>query len=143
MPDLLMRLFEALALAGGAWLFYRLASAAVLARAAHAAQAASQPQSQRLVQPGRPAILYFTTPDCVTCKAFQRPQLRRLEHMLGDRVQVVEIDAQAKPDLAGQWGVLSVPTTFVLDSSGKPRHVNHGGVAAEKLAQQLKAASEN
>ena len=46
----------------------------------------------RLFQPGRIAVLYFTTPDCVTCKAFQRPQLRKLESMLGDQVQVVEVD---------------------------------------------------
>ena len=91
----------------------------------------------RLLQPGRPAILYFTTPDCVTCRVYQRPQLRRLEGMLGERVQVVEVDAQSRPELARRWGVLSVPTTFVLDSAGKPRHVNHGAVAAEKLAEQV------
>src|SRR5512135_306349 len=132
MPDILIRLFEALGLAAAGWLAVRLASAAVLARASQAA-----PRSRALFQPGLPAVLYFTTPDCVTCKVFQRPQLRRLEHMLGDGVQVVEVDAQASPELADQWGVLSVPTTFVLDASGKPRHVNHGGVEAEKLAAQI------
>ncbi len=138
MPDILLRLLEALGLALGGWLVVRLASAAVLARAGQAAPRAQE----TLLQPGRPAVLYFTTPDCVTCKVFQRPQLRRLENMLGDEIQVVEIDAQARPELASQWGVLSVPTTFVLDASGKPRHVNHGGVEAEKLAAQIAAAGE-
>jgi thioredoxin-like negative regulator of GroEL len=138
MSDILMRLLEALALVAGGWLVFRLASAAVLARAS---QAAPQTQADTLIQPGRPAVLYFTTPDCVTCKVFQRPQLRRLENMLGDRVQVVEVDAQARPELAGRWGVLSVPTTFVLDANGKPLHVNHGGVDAEKLAKQIDSAA--
>ena len=108
----------------------------MLARAGKAAPAA---QTEALVQAGRPAVLYFTTPECVTCKSFQRPQLRRLEGMLGEGVQVVEIDAQSRPELASRWGVLSVPTTFVLDSAGKPRHVNHGAVPAEKLAEQIHA----
>ena len=82
-------------------------------------------------------MLYFTTPDCATCKAFQRPQLNRFTGMLGEQVQVVEIDAQSRPDLAGRWGVLSVPTTFVLDAGGKPRYVNHGAISAEKLAEQV------
>ncbi len=137
MPEFILRLLEAFGLSAAGWLVFRLASGAVLARAS---QAASRSRAEALVQPGRPAVLYFTTPDCVTCKVYQRPQLRRLESMLGERVQVVEIDAQASPELAGQWGILSVPTTFVLDASGKPRHVNHGAVPAEKLAEQIAAA---
>lgn len=134
MPDILIRFLEALGLIAAGWLTFRLANGAVLARAGRAAPASGEAS---LFQPGRVAVLYFTTPDCVTCKAFQRPQLRKLESMLGNQVQVVEVDAQARPDLAGRWGVLSVPTTFIVDPSGKPRHVNHGAVPAEKLAEQI------
>jgi thiol-disulfide isomerase/thioredoxin len=134
MPEILVRLIEALGLIGFGWLAFRLANTVVLARAARAAPAA---QEDEMFQTGRPAVLYFTTPDCATCKAFQRPQLNRFSGMLGEQVQVVEIDAQSRPDLAGRWGVLSVPTTFVLDSTGKPRHVNHGAVSADKLAEQV------
>ena len=134
MPEILLRLLEAIALVGFGWLAFRLANTAVLNRAAKAVPAA---QKDAMFQTGRPAVLYFTTPDCATCKAFQRPQLNRFSGMLGERVQVVEIDAQSQPDLAGRWGVMSVPTTFVLDAAGKPRHVNHGAVTAEKLAEQV------
>ena len=136
MPEILLRIVETLGLIGLGWLAFRLANAAVLTRAAKAVPDA---QGDDLFQTGRPAVLYFTTPDCVTCKAFQRPQLNRFSGMLGEQVQVVEIDAQSKPDLAGRWGVLSVPTTFVLDAAGKPRHVNHGAVSAEKLAAQIQS----
>lgn len=134
MPDILLRFLEALGLIAAGWLVFRLANRAILARAGKAAPANGETP---LFQPGRVAVLYFTTPDCVTCKAFQRPQLRKLEGMLGDQVQVVEVDAQARPELAGRWGVMSVPTTFIVDTSGKPRHVNHGAVPAEKLAEQI------
>jgi thioredoxin 1 len=72
------------------------------------------------------------------CKTIQRPALRRLEATLGDRLQIVEINAQEQPDLARQWGVLSVPTTFLLDSQGKTRHVNYGVTPTEKLLAQLR-----
>lgn len=91
-------------------------------------------------QTGKPAILYFTTPDCAACKTVQRPALQRLKERMGDRLEVIEINAQECPELASQWGVLSVPSTFVLDSSGTLRHVNHGAARAEKLLEQLASA---
>jgi thioredoxin-like negative regulator of GroEL len=92
------------------------------------------------VHKGVPAILYFTTPDCQPCKTQQRPTLRRLTEALSEAVQVIQIDATQRPDLADYWGVLSVPTTFIIDSKGKPRGVNHGVASAEKLHRQLEAA---
>lgn len=86
---------------------------------------------------GAPAILYFTTPDCVPCRTTQRPALDRLQRELAEGVQVVEIDATIQPDLADYWGVLSIPTTFIIDTSGQPRRVNHGVTSAAKLKQQL------
>jgi len=88
---------------------------------------------------GTPAILYFTTPTCVPCKTVQRPAIQQIKHQMGPRLQVIEVDAAARPDLAKDWGVLSVPTTFLLDSKGRPRHVNHGVTRAEKLQQQLQS----
>ncbi len=88
---------------------------------------------------GTPAILYFTTPTCVPCKTVQRPAIQQIKHQMGPRLQVIEVDAAARPDLAADWGVLSVPTTFLLDSKGRPRHVNHGVTRAEKLQQQLQS----
>ena len=86
---------------------------------------------------GRPAVLYFTTPDCAPCRTMQRPALARLQTELGLGLQVIEIDAAQRPAVADHWGVLSVPTTFVLDAAGAPRHVNHGVAAAEKLKRQI------
>ena len=89
------------------------------------------------IRPGVPAILYFTTPTCAPCKTLQRPALARLKDRLGDGLQVIEVDASARPDLADYWGVLSVPTTFIIDRRGRPRRVNHGVASTEKLFKQI------
>ena len=87
--------------------------------------------------PNKPVIVYFTTPDCAPCKTIQRPALKQLSALMGENLEVVEIDASEQPDLARTWGVMSVPTTFLLDAHGEARYVNHGVTRAEKLMEQL------
>lgn len=89
------------------------------------------------LRPGVPTILYFTTPTCAPCKTQQRPAIRQLLDDLGDGVQVIEVNALENPAAADRWGVLSVPTTFVLDRTGRPHDVNHGVTGTEKLKQQV------
>ena len=95
------------------------------------------------VRPGIPAILYFTTPSCQPCRTVQRPALAKLQERLGDCLQVITVDAAGSPDLAHYWGVLSVPTTFIIDSRGRPRRVNHGVASAEKLLRQIEEVEQN
>lgn len=129
--QILGRAAWALALILGGLALYWLANRLILARA----------RGRRLglesIRPGIPAILYFTTPFCAPCKTVQRPALERLQGQLGDGLQVIEVDAAARPDLADCWGVLSVPTTFIIDSRGRPRRVNHGLASTEKLLSQI------
>jgi len=87
--------------------------------------------------PNKPVIVYFTTPDCVPCKTIQRPALDKIKTLLGENLQVIEIDASERPDLAKRWGVMSVPTTFLLDASGEARYVNNGVARVEKLMAQV------
>lgn len=87
--------------------------------------------------PNKPVIVYFTTPDCVPCKTVQRPALDQIRSLLGEKLQVIEIDASERPDLAQRWGVMSVPTTFLLDARGEARYVNNGVARVEKLMEQV------
>lgn len=129
--EVIERLLLALVIVAGGLGLYLLTNRLILTRAGRI--------SRQLpgARPEQPAILYFTTPECAPCKTIQRPALQRVQDVLGDRLQVIEVDASRQPELASQWGVMSVPTTFVLDASGKPQYVNHGATRAEKLLEQL------
>lgn len=107
------------------------------------ARARGKQRGLESIRPGIPAILYFTTPTCVPCKTIQRPALAKIQERLGGSVQVIEVDAAAHPELANYWGVLSVPTTFIIDAHGRPRRVNHGVSSAEKLERQIEELEGN
>lgn len=100
-------------------------------------RAASNDALVRGLRPGVPAILYFSSPLCAPCHAQQRPALQHLLAELGDRVQVIEVNALEQRDVAERWGVLSVPTTVILDWQGRPRAVNVGVAGPETLRRQL------
>lgn len=86
---------------------------------------------------GTPAVLLFTTPFCAPCKSIVLPALERLQREMGDHLQVLQIDACERPEDADRWGVLSAPTTFILDASGSTRAVNHGVADYPLLKRQL------
>lgn len=87
---------------------------------------------------GVATIVYFTTPMCIPCKTQQQPALHKLQSELGDdSVQIVQIDATEDSYAAERWGVMSAPTTFVLDKMFQPKHINHGVADVNKLKRQL------
>ncbi len=131
--DLWIRFVWALVFVGAGLAAYALSTRLALARVR------LKNVSSSLFRSGKPAILYFTTPTCAPCKTIQRPAIQRLQEQMGDRLQIVEIDATDKPEVADEWGVLSVPTTFIIDAKGLPRHVNHGVATLEKLWQQIQS----
>jgi thiol-disulfide isomerase/thioredoxin len=92
------------------------------------------------VPDGVATILYFTTPTCAPCRLQQTPALERLKGELGDAVHVVRVDATEQPDAASRWGVVSVPTLFVLGRDGAARHVHNGVVSDHILKQELVTA---
>jgi thiol:disulfide interchange protein len=89
------------------------------------------------LQPGRAAILYFTADWCSACKLQQRPAILDLQAQLGDTVQVLQIDVDARPEDAKRWGVMSLPTTYILAPNGEATAVNYGVASVQKLKQQL------
>jgi thiol-disulfide isomerase/thioredoxin len=129
--EIVSRIILAVLIIGTGLILYRLVNNINLARSSGKISQIS------VYRPGIPGILYFTTPTCLPCKTVQRPALKKLKDSLGARIQIIEVDASINTKLASSWGVLSVPTTFVFDDSGVPRHVNHGVAMAEKLFHQL------
>lgn len=92
--------------------------------------------------PGKPAVLYFTAPGCLPCRTIQKPALAELRERIGPGLQIITVDASRELDLARAWGVLSVPTTFLIDSLGRPRRVIHGPVTASVLLEQFQVFGE-
>ncbi len=129
--DVFERLLMAAAISGLGVAAYLLFNRVTLERAT------SKVKRFEAYRPGLPALVYFTTPACAPCKTVQRPAIESLKKKFGQWFQVIEVDASARPDLAQEWGVMSVPTTFVIDAKGQPRYVNHGVAMAAKLIQQL------
>lgn len=133
-PDWLFRIIIAVGIFSFGLLVYWLFNRLTKTKLSHLTQ------ENPFVLDGRPIILYFTTPDCAPCKTVQQPALKKLEDQLGNtNLQIVQVDATEDSNLARQWNVMSVPTTFIIDQHGHVKHINHGVTNFEKLQRQLSA----
>jgi thiol:disulfide interchange protein len=91
---------------------------------------APQPESRRAallaaagVLDGRPTVLHFSADWCGPCAAVRRV-VASVVTELGDAPAPpldLEVDIDANPELSRELNVLSLPTTFVLDSRGLER----------------------
>lgn len=84
-----------------------------------------------------PLVLAFTTPECVPCRTMQRPALAELRRRYPERFEVREVDATVMPELAERFGLMTVPSTVVIDARGRVLAINHGLTRWPKLAGQL------
>ena len=109
----------------------------VVARRTRARLERELPASVPLAEPAAPTVVYFYGVGCPTCPG-QRAQLERLAERVAP-LNVVPIDAAVDAALAGWAGVLTVPSTAVVDRAHRLRRVNHGFRSADELADQLAA----
>ena len=94
-----------------------------------------------IVPSGKPAVVAFSAPYCRDCHTLQEPALTRLERDLNERVTVKSLSALDYPELVEQLGILTVPSTVVLDAQGEVRHLNLGYASDDKLREQLAQAA--
>jgi thiol-disulfide isomerase/thioredoxin len=126
---ILLAVIAAAAVVYTAWRAYQRRR--LLAVAAHAAP----PAVAQLVDGTRPAVLYFTTPECAQCRLQQTPILSQLAAKVD--VAVHKLDAVEQEALARFYGIMTVPTTVVLDPQLRPVAVNHGVTPLPKLLAQV------
>lgn len=93
------------------------------------------PAVSKLLQSDQPTFLYFTTAECSQCRFRQSPILAQIEQQFG--IHVVTIDAADQPEIAAFYGVMTVPSTVLLDRERRPVAINHGLATLAHLEQQL------
>lgn len=84
-------------------------------------------------------ILAFSSVDCKQCHQLQAPALQHVQHIYGENVAVVEIDAPTSPELLQRYHVLTLPTTVVLNAAGRAHAVNYGFANTQRLLEQVDA----
>ena len=84
---------------------------------------------------GKPTVLYFTTAECAQCRLQQTPILAQLQNKVD--VAVHKLDAIEQEALARVYGIMTVPTTVVLDPQLRPVAINHGVAPLGKLQGQV------
>jgi hypothetical protein len=86
-------------------------------------------------------ILAFSSEDCHQCHTMQAPALQRVQDQYGERVTIIDVDAPNEPELTRRYHVLTVPTTVVLNATGRPHAVNYGFTPTQKLIEQVQEAA--
>jgi thiol-disulfide isomerase/thioredoxin len=84
---------------------------------------------------GKPAIVHFSATWCGPCASVRRV----VDDVCADLAGVahLEIDMDANPAAARQLSVLSLPTTFIFDGSGRQRYRSSGVPKATDLRSAL------
>jgi hypothetical protein len=138
MSELLFRLAIIAAVSLFTWLLIwsgRRFVASRRQRALTATPLAPSPQQEA----GQVRILAFSSADCRQCHQLQEPALQRLLAQRGETVSVEYIDAPTTPELTSHYHVLTVPTTVVLDATGKAHAINYGFANVQRLLEQVDA----
>jgi len=90
---------------------------------------------------GRLTLVQFSTPSCAACHTAQAPAVAEVAQRIGaEHVRVVHVDAAHQPEVASAFGILTVPSTVVLDPGGRVTAVNHGFASTQELVRQLQTA---
>jgi thioredoxin len=85
----------------------------------------------------RPVLVDFFATWCPPCKMME-PVVERLAERFDGRVDVIKVNVDEHPELAGQYGIRAVPT-FLLFADGQPIQRGAGAMSERDLAEALEA----
>lgn len=94
--------------------------------------------------PGAVTVLHFAAPWCRPCVAVRRVVAAVVtdQHTDAAPTHDVEVDLDTNPALARAMGVLSLPTTFVLDPDLGERFRVSGVPSADDLTEAVRSARD-
>jgi thioredoxin 1 len=69
-----------------------------------------------LINDSRPVIVDFHALWCAPCK-MQSPILKEVAAELGEKVRIIKIDVDQNTEIAGKYGIQSVPTLIIFKNS--------------------------
>lgn len=82
-----------------------------------------------------PVLVDFWAAWCGPCRMVA-PELEKLAHAEAGRVLIAKVDTEALPDIAGRYGIRSIPT-LVLFRSGREACRVSGAMPASAIARSF------
>lgn len=98
----------------------------------------SQNFESEVLRSTQPVLLDFWAEWCAPCRALG-PTIDALAEQFHGRVKVAKLDVDQSPDLAGQYGVQSIPT-LLLFRGGNVLEQRVGLLSKDELARLLDAS---
>ncbi len=90
---------------------------------------------QKVLNADRPVLVDFYATWCGPCKMLS-PTVDEVAKEVSDRADVYRLDVDKAPDVAGQYGVMSVPTLIVF-KNGQPAKTSVGAVPKQNVLDLL------
>lgn len=84
-----------------------------------------------------PILVDFWAPWCGPCQMMS-PVLKEVAQHYGERLKVIKINVDQKPQIAGQYGIQSIPTLMLFSKGQSVMRLN-GAMPAQQLIQQINA----